>query len=601
MSTGAGIVVDATGASELENTLVSGGKADSKVSGKVLGTTLKKTIAKPDEVVAKIDPSKCINCGTCRENCPVDAIIENQRQICHVCPTCTEIPGISVGKMKSLPTDTSCTTKCPLGISPQGYLALSKAGNYDAAYELIWAKNPLPAICGRICHHPCEEGCKRGLLVDEPIKIREIKRYLSEKSEFRPAKYIRKYEENIAVIGAGPAGLTAGHYLAQSGYGVTIFEAYDEAGGMLMRGIPEFRLPRDIVRKDIEDLKAAGLDIRVNQKFNKFSAEALKSEYDAIIVATGAPNSKELFIDGWRLSGIMTALNFMERVNNKQKLRRHLGQLFKFEGGEAVIIGGGSVAIDAALTARRIGATKVTVVCLECGAGIPAHQWELDEAREEGIEIIEAYSPSRFTSDLYPTLTGVECCKVLDCGKDEQGRFIAKTDPDDKIWIKADWVVLAIGQGRDSMWDEVCEDGVFFAGDIHSSKCSVIDAMANGRKTALQVDALLQGREMRDPVDANAARLVTADVMEKLFPYNFRKMTRPSTPKLSLSERVSTFKEIEGTFTDEEAYVEADTCLGCGFEAVDTEKCIGCGICAKLCPQGDVIKMVAKAKGVQVQ
>jgi len=600
MSTGgSGPIAEIGGISELEKTLKSGGKAKTKAPIKILGSTLKKEIALPDKVVAKIDSSKCINCGTCRENCPVDAIVENQRQICHVCPTCTEIPGISVRKMKSLPTETSCTTKCPLGISPQGYLALTKSGNYDAAYELVWSKNPLPAVCGRVCHHPCEEGCKRGILVDKPIKIREIKRYLSEKTDYKPPKYVRKYEEEIAVIGAGPAGLTAAHYLALAGYGVTVFEASDKPGGMLVRCIPEFRLPREVVLKDIAKLQGAGLDIRLNQKINKYSVEKLKSEYDAIIVATGRPKSKELFIEGWRLAGIMTAINFMEQVNSRQRLRRHLGQLFKFDGGEAVIIGGGSVAIDVARTALRVGASKVTVVCLECGNEIPAHPWELEEAREEGIEIIEGYSPTRFTSDLYPTLTGVEFNKVLSLKKDEQGQFIVETDLNDKIWIKADWVVVAIGQGYDTLWDDIAEDGVFYAGDIHSNKCSVIDAMASGRKTALEVDAKLRGRRLKDPVDDSASRLVCADVYEKLFPYNFRKIVRPTTPKLPLEERLNTFKEVEQTFNDQEAYTEADSCLGCGFEAVDPEKCIGCGICAKLCPKGDVITLVAKSEGVE--
>lgn len=598
MSTGGAAVVVEAGTSELEGKLVSGGGAAGRLKKvpeeKILGTTLKSKIAPPDQVVASIDPSQCINCGTCREICPAQAIQENQRTICHVCPTCTDLPGVSVGKMKSLPTETSCTTQCPLGISPQGYLGLTKAGKYEEAYELIWEKNPLLSVCARVCHHPCEDGCKRGILVDEPIKIREIKRYLDEKVEYTPKKYIPMWEEKIAIIGAGPAGLTAGHYLAQAGYEVTIFEAGEEAGGMLIRAIPEFRLDRNAVRKEIDKLVQAGLNIRLGQKLNQYSTEELKLEYDAIIVATGAPNSRELLIDGWRNAGIMTAMNFMEHVNNKQKLRRHLGQLFQFEGGKAVVIGGGSVAMDVARTAVRIGASKVTVVALESGEQLPAHAWEKTEAQDEGIEIVEGYSPIAFRAELFPTLNSVKFAKVTSCTKDEHGKLKIVTDENDTMEVEADWVVEAIGQSRDAIWDSVEEDGVFFAGDVASNQCSVVDAMASGRQTALEVDAALRGRALRDPVAEKQERLVAAPVEEKLFPYNFRKVMRPATPMISHQERVKNFAEVEGVLSDEEAFIESDCCLGCGYEVVEEDKCLGCGLCAKLCPKGGVITMVAK-------
>lgn len=599
MSTGAGgVIVTSTGVSELEKTLVSGGSLKKeKVSEKICGTALKQQIAPADQVVARIDPTKCVNCGTCRENCPADAITENQRTICHVCPTCTEIPGVSVGRMKSLPTETSCTTKCPLGISPQGYLGLTKAGKFKEAYELIWSKNPLPSVCARICHHPCETGCKRGILVDEPIRIREVKRYLSEKVDYELPEYVCMYEEKIAIIGAGPAGLTAGHYLASAGYNVTIYEEAAEAGGMLIRGIPEFRLDRDVVRKEVEKLEKAGLKIVLNQKMNRFTVEEMKHTYDAIIVAAGTPDSKELTIKGWRNAGIMTAMNFMEHVNNKQKLRRHLGQLFKFDGGKAVIIGGGSVAMDCARTAVRTGASKVTVVCLEEGEQIPAHPWEMKEAMEEGVEIIEGYSPVEFTSTLFPALTGVRFEKVVSMGKDASGTFTVGTDPESVLEVECDWCVEAIGQKKEAFWNELTGPGIFYAGDISSSKCSVIDAMASGRETALQVDQALRGRELKDPVAMKTERLEAAPVSEKLFPYNFRKIMRPETPTADAALRIHNFTETEGTFSDEEAYRESDCCLGCGYESVDPDKCLGCGLCRKLCPKGGVITMEAKKGG----
>lgn len=594
MSTGGGgVVITSTGVSELEKTLQSGGnKLSGKTSAaKVLGTTLKKDIAA--EIVAKIDTAKCVNCGVCRESCPADAISEYQRQICRICPTCTAMPAMSVGHMKSLPTETSCTSQCPLGISPQGYIGLTKAGKYEEAYELIWKKNPLLSVCARVCHHPCELGCKRGILVDSPIKIREIKRYLSEKVDYTPKPYVCVYEEKIAIIGAGPAGLTAGHYLSMLGYEVTIYEEAMEAGGMLVRGIPEFRLDRDVVAAEIQKLVDAGLNIKLGEKLNAASIEEMKSEYDAIIVATGAPRSRELFIEGWRNAGIMTAVDFMERINHKLNMRRHLGQLFKFKDGRAVIIGGGSVAVDCARTAVRAGASKVTVVCLEEGDAVPAHPWEIQEAKEEGVEFIEGYSPVEFTAELFPTLTGVKFEKVTSLGKDETGKFVINTDPNQILEIPCEWVVEAIGQARDEIWKDIKEDGIFYAGDYASNKCSVMDAMASGKETAYEVDARLRGRKLKI-AGQGTERLQPAPVSEKLFPYNFRKTLRPETPMEDPEIRKHNFEEVEYTFTDKEAFVEADACLGCGYSGVDTEKCLGCGLCQQLCPKGGVITMVAK-------
>ena len=504
---------------------------------------------------------------------------------------------MSVRKMKELATNTSCTTKCPLGISPQGYVGLTKIGKFDEAFELVWSKNPLPSVCAHICHHPCEEGCKRGLLVDEPIQIREIKRYLSEKVDYTPKKYIQKYDERIAIIGAGPAGLTAGHYLATAGYHVTIFESDSKPGGMLVRGIPEFRLNRDVVERDIQHLIDVGLDIRLNEKINKYSVEQMKYEYDAIIVAAGTPHSTELLIDGFRLAGIMTATRFMEYINNYRKPRRHLGQLFKFQGGKAVIIGGGSVAVDCARSAVRAGTSKVTMVCRRPVEETPAHKWELEEAIAEGVEIIGGYVPVAFTSELFPTLNGVKFEKVISRTRDENGKVVIKTDKENPIVIECDWCVEAVGQKADDFWSDIAEPGVFFAGDISSNKCSVIDAMASGRKTAMDVDAAIRGRQLKGSTIEMADRLTPVPVEEKLFPYNFRKIVRPHVSKLEPEVRVKTFANYEGVFTDKEAHREADCCLGCGYETVNAEKCIGCGMCARLCPKGDVITLIAKEKG----
>lgn len=560
-------------------------------------SAIQEVIAPVEEVSAYINPGTCINCGTCRELCPVGAIAENQRIICHGCPICTDKPGISPQAMEELATACSCTTACPLGISPQGYIGLTRAGQYEEAFNIIWEKTPLPSVCGSVCHHPCEDACKRGILVDSPIKIRGLKKYLSETEVIDVKKYSVLYDEKIAIIGAGPAGLTAGHYLSAAGYEVTIFESAAEAGGMLKRGIPEFRLTRAAIDRDLERLQKAGLDIRLDSRIDRFQLNQIKEEYDVVIVATGAPKSKELKIPGFRLAGVMGAMNFMEHVNHGMEVRRHLGQIFKFKDGEAVIIGGGSVAIDAARAALRAGASKVTAVCLESGSAVPAHLWELAEAKDEGIEIIEGYSPIEYQSALFPELQGVKFAKVKNFVKDETGRISFDIDMEDTMALKADWVVEAIGQAPEDLWNNLSGSDIFFAGDVASNKCSVVDAMASGRKTAVKVDAALRGRNLKDPMDAHS--LALAPVMEKIFPYNRRKSVRPDAPLLDAAERVKSFAEVEGCLNEAQVHQEVLSCLSCGYEVVDQEKCVACGMCQKLCPKGDVITMVVKGGNAQ--
>lgn len=545
----------------------------------------------PLKAVAHINSKKCVNCNECREACPVGAIEEHQRVICHACPECTEKPGISPKKFVALATERSCTTACPLGISPQGYVNLLKCGKEKEAYDLIWKKNPLAEVCGSICHHPCEQDCKRGILVDHPIHIRTIKRYLSENVNAEHPKYQRMYDETIAIVGAGPAGLTAGHYLAQAGYRVTIFESDKEAGGMLLHGIPKFRLNRNIIAGEVRQLQEAGLDIRYGEKINHYGMKKLTQEYDAVIVAAGTPKSRELEIQGWRTEGIFPAMKFMEMVNAEQKIRHHLGQMFHFEGGEAVILGGGSVAVDVARTALRLGASKVTCVSAEEGDQVPAHQWEIDEAKEEGVIFEEGWTPQRYLYSAVTKLNGVRLEKVTSCGKREDGSFYMDTDPDVTTDIKADWIVVAIGQLSEGYWKEFnTEENVFWAGDIASGKCSVVDAMASGRTAALAVDAFIRGREVRDPMSEH--KLNQAEIQEKIYPYNLHKMNRPKVDMISLEERKQTFNEVEKTFNGEEAHLEAMACIGCGFQKVDADKCIGCGTCKNICPKGDVITMV---------
>ncbi len=544
--------------------------------------------------VAKINPKNCVNCGKCRDNCPVGAIEEQQREICRICPECTSRPAMTVDEMEAFTTEQSCTTACPLGISPQGYVNLTKNGKEEEALMHIWEHNPLPSVCARICSHPCEQACKRGVLVDEPIAIRGIKRYLTDNVTLPVKPYPSIYDESVAVIGAGPAGLTAAHYLLSAGYDVTVYEAEPEPGGMLTRALPSFRIPKEAVQKDIDNLVKAGMDIQCNTAIGKTQAKEIVDEYDAVVVACGTPNSKKLTIDGYQKTGIFTALEYMEKVNHNVALRTHPANLFDMDHANVVIIGGGDVAIDCARTAVRLGANSVTAVCMECGEHVPCHDWELKEAEEEGVVLMDGWAPVCFPGD-ENEVKAVELCKCTSTMGDD-GRLQFEKDESVTQTLDADYVVLAIGQAPDPVWSEFDDnDKVYFAGDVRSKQCSVVDAMASGKDVARRIDACFQKRETKNDMDLKTIH--NGDPFEKIYPATRLKVARPKMPILDAEERKDSFDEVETEYSKETIVLETLRCLQCGYQKVDSEKCIGCGVCKALCPQGDVITLVACENG----
>lgn len=522
--------------------------------------------------IASIDGFKCVNCGKCEEKCPVGAIQEHQKTVCHLCPDCSEMKALTVGEMEEMQKE-SCTLACPLGISPQGYINLLKAGKEKEAFELIYEKNPLPSVCGGICHHPCEQACKRGQLVDTPMKIRGLKRYLGEKYlDYDPGKYPVLYDEEIAVIGAGPAGLTAAHILSKRGYKVTVFDDSSEAGGMLLRGIPEFRLDKDVVRKEVKRLEKCGIRFVLG---GKVSPETIKNDFDKIIVATGKPVSKGLKIENNVCKGVWNAMNFMTLVNSGQKVDVK---------GDVVVIGGGAVAMDTARTALRLGAKSATAICLESADKMPAHAWEIEEAVEEGVKIIPSVSPVRFEAyrGAAPhkltgvTYTAIENLNLKQFSFDRVG---------EEITIAADMAIIATGQNDEKQY--TAAEGVILAGDVAGGPCSVIDAMASGRKAAIEVDTALRGRELKDYQVKRT--VLPGEAKYRVYPAVRRKSDFPEIE--TISDR-SGFDVVEKTMTDDHATLETYRCLQCGYRKVDPDKCIGCGTCSQACPKGDVIRMV---------
>ena len=343
-----------------------------------------------------------------------------------------------------------------------------------------------------------------------------------------------------------------------------------------MRGIPDFRLNKQDARREMERLAKAGIRFEFNAKLDPADLDDMLKHYDRIVVATGLQIPKILPLEGWRSESILYAVNMMEKVNSGKEVRMH---------GNVVVIGRGSVAMDTARAALRLGAEKVTVMCLECGDDIPAHKWEIKEAQEEGIEVISGVSPTRFQGASY-RLDGVEYVQIRSL--DPKTCRFDKVEGTEKM-MPADFVIIATGQRSDKDWKE--RKNVVLAGDIAGGKCSVIDAMASGRAAALQIDNELMGRTYEEYKVER--RVNPGERKYKVYPATRLKLKFEGVRELGAEERKKTFDIVELGLDGDEARLEVQRCLSCGYRYIETEQCIGCGVCQKVCPKGDVISMIA--------
>jgi NADH-quinone oxidoreductase subunit F len=473
----------------------------------------------------------------------------------------------------------ACQHTCPLGQDVPCYIGLIVQGKFEEAFKIIKKENPLPSVCSRVCHHPCESKCRSGEGGAQPIAIRALKRFLTDWARANKIEVDElpktKNEAQIAIIGSGPAGLTCAFYLAREGYKVTIFESLPVAGGMLAVGIPEYRLPKAILKYEIEHIKKLGVEIKTNTTVGKdIQISDLKKEYKAIFIATGAHKGLKLGIPGEEAEGVIDAVEFLRKVNLNQEIKI---------GKRVVVVGGGNAAVDAARVAKRLG-KDVQIIYRRTRQEMPAAQEEVKEVINEGIPIQFLVTPQKVISN-NGKITALECIKMKLGEIDKSGRRRPIPIEGSEFILELDTLIPAIGQEPDilnlvngsnlkiSKWNTIeadpetfstTEEGIFAGGDVVTGPQTVTEAMAQGKIAAQMIDKYIRGEPIKreykvtKPVTKVEAVELTDEEIEKLSPVEM--------PTLLPEERIGNFKEVEIGFTKEMAIMEAKRCLRCDLE-----------------------------------
>lgn len=569
--------------------------------------------------VAKVEKANCVACGKCVEFCPAGAVKLGQKlcdkEGCEVqyprIPLPSEQPWgehmwshnyRDVNRINCYDTGTApCKTACPAHVAVQGYLKLAKEGRYDDALALIKKDNPLPAVCGHVCNRRCEDACTRGT-VDEAVAIDEVKRFLAERDLNAETRYIPKktipslkggFDEKIAIIGAGPAGLSCAYYLALTGYKPTIFEKNEEPGGMLRYGIPSYKLEKDLLAAEIDVIRELGVEIRCGVEIGKdITIEELREQgYKGFYVAIGCQRGRKPGITGENAKGTYAAVDFLREAGAKES--------FALDG-DVVVVGGGNVAIDAAKISSRCVDAKISMFCLEQRENMPASKEEIAEALEEGIELNCGWGPKEVLEE-DGKVAGVvfkKCIRVLD----EQGRFSPEYDEEQTVTIPCKHVIFSVGQAiewgnmldnldlkrrpnggalADKLTYQTSEPDIFVGGDVYTGPRFAIDAIAAGREGAISLHryvhencTLTIGRNRRDFVelDKNNISVDSYDTSKRQIP-----------AKADEKAQAATFRDLSRSLTEEQVKAETSRCLSCGASVVDPNKCIGCGVCTTKC------------------
>ena len=537
-----------------------------------------------------VDLDKCTGCAECAKVCPIEVPNEfnmgiDTRKVTYKSYAQAYPNAFAVTKKDVSP----CTVTCPAHVNAHGYVSLVARGQYQEALEVIMDVLPLPGTLGRVCAHPCEEECRRGQ-VDEPLSIRDLKRLAADNADIDAVQFEIPEEkaEKAAIIGAGPAGLAAAFHLARRGYKSTIFEASPVPGGMLRLGIPDYRLPPEVLNKEVEYITNMGVEIKYNTALGRdVTVDGLLADgYQAVFLAMGCHGARKLGVEGEDAAGIIPVTDFLRDVNLQQAPKL---------GDKVVVIGGGNVAVDAARSAVRLGAAHVTMIALENEEEIPAWPWEIEESLEEGVNIMHRWGPRRFVVE-GGQVKGIEL-KSVTCVFDETGRFSPAYDDTCLETVDADTVIVAIGQaasnegvagvegvslGRgggieaDPVTLATGREGVFAGGDIQHGPRIAIDAIAAGKKAAESMARYFEGRDLAE--DREALELC-GDEDYRPITNDIQKQARLAMPKLSAEERIKSFAEIEQGFDPELAMKEAERCLACGV-------CCRCFQCVKACLPG---------------
>jgi len=567
--------------------------------------------------VAKVESENCVACGRCVEGCPAGAVKLGQK-------LCTKDGPITYPRQE-LPDDhewgpekwaidyrdknrvncyktgtAPCKTACPAHIAVQGYLKLAAQGKYKEALQLIKRDNPFPAVCGRICNRRCEDACTRGT-IDQAVAIDEVKRFIAQQdlnaeTRFVPEKVIPKvdgeFEEKIAIIGGGPAGLSCAYYLAEKGYRPTVFEKEKQPGGMLMHGIPEFRLEKDVIEAEINVLRALGVEFRCGVEVGRDVTipELREQGYKGFYVAIGLQSGGRLGVPGEDAEGVKAGIELMREVNLEGK---------KSLSGRVVVIGGGNIGADVARTALRCGAEKVSLYCLEDYDFMPMGVEDRTECEEDGIEIHAGWGQTEILAE-NGRCSGIRFRKCLSV-RNTEGRFAPTFDDNTTEEVPCDMVLYCIGQKvdwkglltgtavelnpngtakADPVTYQTAEPDIFVGGDVYTGQKFAIDAIAAGKQGAVSLHRWVQdatltiGRDKREFIELDKNNLLLEEA------------SYDNTPRQRIGYNETlrkTFKDGRVAFTEEQVKAETARCLGCGASVVDPNKCIGCGVCTTRC------------------
>ena len=577
--------------------------------------------------VARVNPDDCVACGRCVEYCPAGAVKLGQK-LCAKDGHVVKYPQHPLPDAKKWgPNDwdenyrdnnrincydtgtAPCKTACPAHIAVQGYLKKAAQGKYTEALELIKKENPFPAVCGAICNRRCEDACTRGT-IDQAIAIDEVKKFIAAQDLKAETRFIPQvvqpslqgpYTEKVAIIGGGPAGLSCAYYLAEKGYKPTVFEKEKRPGGMLMNGIPSFRLEKDVVDAEIDIMRQMGVDIKTGMEVGKdITLDQLRADgYKAFYIAIGCQGGRGVGVPGEDAAGVETGVDFLRRVNLDPEATKLCG--------DTVVIGGGNVAVDVARAAERCGDGKVSMFCLESRDIMPAADDEVEEAEAEGISVNCGWGPKEIVVEngKVKALVLKKCTRVFD----ENHRFSPVYDENETLTINCENVLLSVGQsilwgdllkgskvalGRgngavaDAVTYQTAEPDIFVGGDVYTGPKFAIDAIAAGKEGAVSIHRFVHpncsmtiGRNRRTFVELDKQNIAVS---------GYDTTPRQIPGHKEGAEAAKSFRDNRLPFTEEQVRAETARCLGCGASVVDPNKCIGCGVCTTKCAF-DAIKL----------